>query len=96
MCTDVNFMPASVYQLLFKDLEMTKIKSCKIQISTYTADTVKIIGSCMFDVVHLDTKKLVPVTFYIANNNGSVLLSCKTTLALQLIELQLRLDYLPP
>ena len=85
-CANVNIMPASIYQLLFNDLEMKKIKPCKMQISTYTADTVKIIGSCIFDVVHLDTKKLVPVTFYIANNDGSVLLSCKTTLALQLIE----------
>ena len=95
-CTNVNIMPASVYQLLFKDLEMKKIKPCKMQISIYTADTLKINGSCIFDVVHLYTKKLVPVTFYIANNNGSVLLSCKTTLALQLIEPQLRQDYLPP
>ena len=82
MCTDMNIMPASIYQLLFKDLEMKKIKPCKMQISTYTTDTVKIIGSCIFNVVHLDTKKLVPVTFYVANNDGSVLLSCKTTLAL--------------
>ena len=95
-CTDVNIMPASIYQLLFKDLEKKKIKPCKMQISTYTADTVKIIGSCIFDVVHLDTKKLFPVTFYIANNDWSVLLSCKTTLALLLIQPQLRLDYLPP
>ena len=85
-CTDMNIMPASVYQLLFKDPEMKKIKLCKMQISTYTADTVKIIGSCIFDVVHLDTKKLVPVTFYVANNDGSILLSCKTTVALQLIQ----------
>ena len=77
MCTDVSIMPASIYQLLFKDLEMKKIKPCKMQISTYTADTVKIIGSCIFNVVHPDTKKLVPVTFYIANNDGSVLLLCK-------------------
>ena len=34
--------------------------------------------------------------FYVANNNGSVLLLCKTTLALQLIQLQSRLDYFPP
>ena len=55
-CTDVNIMPDSICQLLFKDTEMKKIKPCKMQISTYTADTVKIIGSCIFDVVHLDTK----------------------------------------
>ena len=66
-----------------------------MQISTSTTDTVKIIGSCVFDVVHPDTKKLVPVTFCVANNDGSVLLSCKTTLVLWLIEPQLRLDYLP-
>ena len=75
-------MPASIYQLLFKDPKMKKIKPCKMQISTYTADTVKIIGSCLFDVVHPDMKKFVPVTIYIANNNGSVLCLCKTTLAL--------------
>ena len=96
MCPDVNIMPANVYQLLFKYLEMKKITPCKLQISTYTADMVKIIGSCIFDVVYPDIKKLVPVTFYIANNDGSVLLSCKTTLALQLIEPQSRLNYLPP
>ena len=61
---------------------MKKIKPSKMQISTYTADTVKIIGLCIFDVVHPDTKKLVPVTFYLAKNDGSVLLSCKATLAL--------------
>ena len=73
-CADMNIMPASIYQLLFKDMEMKKIKPCKMQISTYTTNTVKIIGSCIFDVVHPD-KKLIPVTFYVANNDGSVLLS---------------------
>ena len=68
-------MLSSVYQLVFKDLEMRKIKLCKMQISTYTADTVKIIGSYTFGIVHPDTTKLVPVTFYVANNEGSVLLS---------------------
>ena len=65
-------MLASVYQLVFKDPDMRKIKLCKMQVSTYTADTVKIIGSCKFGIIHPDTKKLVLVTFYVANNNGSV------------------------
>ena len=95
-CTNVNIMPASIHQLVFKDLEMKKIKLCKMQISTYTADTVKIIGLQIFNVVHPDTKTLVPVTFLVTNNDGGVLLSCKTTLALQLIQPQSRLDYLPP
>ena len=95
-CANVNIMPASIYQLVFKDQEMKKINLCKMPISTYTADTVKIIGSCIFDVVHPDTKKLVPVTFYVANNDGSILLSCKTSLALWLIQPWSRLDYLLP
>ena len=36
------------------------------------------------------------VIFYVATNDGSVLLSCKTTLALHLILPRSRLDYLPP
>ena len=95
-CANMNIMPASIYQLVFKDLEIKKIKPCKMQISTYTADTLKIIGLCIFDFVHLDMKKLVPVTFYITNNDGSILLSWKTTLALWLIQPWSRLDYLPP
>ena len=95
-CANMNIIPASVYWLVFKDLEMSKIKLCTMQISTYTTDTVKIIGSCTFGIVHPDTKKLVPVTFCVANNEGSVLLSCKMTLAVCLIQPRSRLDYLPP
>ena len=45
-----------------------------MQISTYTTNTVEVIGLCTFGIIHPDTKKLVPVTFYVANNEGSVLL----------------------
>ena len=38
----------------------------------------------------------MPVTFYVPTNNGSVLLSCKISLVLQLIQPRSRLDYLPP
>ena len=43
-----------------------------------------------------DTKKLQEVTFFVARNDGSVLLSCTTTLVLGLIQPRTRLDYLPP
>ena len=36
------------------------------------------------------------MTFYVASNEGSVLLSCTTLLALELIQTRPRLDYLPP
>ena len=95
-CADVNLMPASMYQLVFNDAKMQKLASSKLQVGTYTTDTVKIVGSCTFYHVHPDTKKLIKVTFYVAMNDGRVLWSCKTTLLLGLIQPRPRLDYLPP
>ena len=89
-------MPVSVYKLVFQDPDCKKLAPSKLDIGTYTTDTVKLVGSCMFYLVHPDTKCLVEVTFYAASNNGSVLLSCVTTLALGLIQLRNRLDYVPP
>ena len=84
-CTDVNIMPASVYKLVFNESELKRLAPSTLEIGTYTTDTVKIVGSCLFYLVHPDTKKLQEVTFYVAQNDGSVLLSC-TTLALRLIQ----------
>ena len=93
---DINIMPASVYKLVFQDPDCKKLAPSKLEISTYTTNTVKLVGSCMFYLVHPDTKCLQEVTFYVASNNGSVLLSCVITLALGLIQPHTRLDYLPP
>ena len=95
-CADVNLMPASIYKLIFKDPQMKKLTPSTLQVGTYTTDTVKIVGSCKFHLVHPDTKKLLETTFYVAINDGSVLLSCKTTLQLGLIQPRARLDYLLP
>ena len=59
-------------------------------------DTVKIVGSCVFYLVQPDTKILVEVTFFVAMNDWSVLLLCKTTVMISLIQPRTRLDYLPP
>ena len=95
-CVDVNLMPASMYKLAFQDPNMKKLDPSNLEIGTYTTDTVKIVGSCLFYLAHPDTKKLIEATFYVAMNDGSVLLSCKTTLMLGLIQPRTRLDYLPP
>ena len=50
----------------------------------------------MLYLVHPDTKCLQEVTFYVASNNGSVLLSLVTMLALGLIQPHTRFDYLLP
>ena len=68
----------------------------KLQIGTYTNDTVKIIGTCKLYIVHPDTKKLIETTFCVANNDGRMLLSCNSTLALDLIQPTSRMDYLCP
>ena len=57
---------------------------------------MKIVGTCKLYLIHPDTKKLVETTFYVATNDGSVLLSCNSTLDLDLIQPRSRLDYLPP
>ena len=95
-CADVTIMPASVYKLVFHDPNLDKLTPNKLQIGTYTNDAVKIVGTCKLYLVHPDTKKLVETIFYVATNDGSMLLSCKSTLALYLIQPSSRLDYLPP
>ena len=47
-CADVNIMPASVYRLVFQDPNMKKLAPSSLEIGTYTTDTVKIVGSCIF------------------------------------------------
>ena len=94
-CVDVNVMSVSVNRLVFQYPSMKKLALSSLEIGTYTADTVKIFGSCMFYLVHPDTKKLMDVTFFVAVIDCSVLLYCKTTLRLGLIQPRTRLDYLP-
>ena len=59
-------MPASVYKLVYNDPELKKLANCDLETGIYTTDTVKIVGSCPFYLVHLDTKKLQEVMFYVA------------------------------
>ena len=95
-CSDVYIMPASVYKLVFRDPNLEKLVSSKLQLETYTNDTVKIVGTCKLYLVHPDTKKLLETTFCVANNDCSMLLSCNSTLALDLMQPRSSLDYLLP
>ena len=81
-CADVNIMPAGVYNLVFQDPDSKKLAPSKLEIGMYTNDRVKLVGSCVFYLVHPDTKYLQEVTFYVASNNSSVFLSCVTCLHL--------------
>ena len=53
-------------------------------------------GYCRFYLVHLDSNKLLEVTFFVAIKDGRMLLSCKTTQVLGLIQPRSILDYLSP
>ena len=95
-CADVNIMPASVYKLVFRYANLEKLAPNKMQIGTYTNNTVKIVGTCKLYLVHPDTKNLKETTFYVATNDASMLLSCNSTLDVDLIQTRSSLDYLPP
>ena len=85
-CADVNIMPRSVYQMMFNDPKVKQLASNDISLGVYTDHQVHILGKCNFYMLHPDTKKPHAMTFYIASNEGSVLLSCTTLLALDLIQ----------
>ena len=89
-------MPASVYKLVCNDPELKKLAPSNLEIGTYKTNTVKIVGSCLFYLVHLDSRKLEEATFYVARNDGSVFLSCSTTPVLGFIQPHTQLEYLPP
>ena len=89
-------MPVSVYRLIYHDQDLIKLTPCNLKIRTYTMDIIQIIGTTTIYLLHRDSKKLVETTFYIASNEGSVLLSCNTSLTLGLIQSRTRNNYLPP
>ena len=95
-CTDVNLIPMAIYCLMFKDPGLRKLTPSKMEIETYTNDVVKIIGMCYFYLVHPKSKQLMKVLFFVAKENGSVLLSCRTTMELGPFRLHVWIDYLPP
>ena len=93
---EVNPMPISIYRLIYQDQDPKKLAPCNLKIGTYMTDTIRIVGTTIIYLIHLDSKKQTKTTFHVASNEGSMLLSCNTLLTLGLIQLRPRLDYLPP
>ena len=95
-CSNVNLLPISVYKLMYKDLECTKLEpSNKVAVKTYTTERIKIVGSCKMFVVHPETKMLQEVTFHVTSHEGSVIISCATSIELGLIHPHTKLDEMP-
>ena len=95
-CADVNIMPKSVYQMMFNDPQVKQLADNDISLGVYTDHQVNILVKCKLFMLHPDNKKPHLVTFYIVSNEGNVLLSCTTLLALDLIKTRPHLEYLPP
>ena len=93
---DVNILRVSIYKYLFKDPDCVKIASSDLQLGTYASKKVKLLGSCNLYIIHPDIRCIAEVTFYVASNEGSILISCTASLALGLIKPHERLDHLPP
>ena len=79
-CADVNIMHCSVYQLLFKDPDCIKLALSDLELGTYTNKKVKLIGACVLYVVYPCTKSIEAVTFFVACNEGSVLIPVQQVL----------------
>ena len=81
---------------MYKDPDCTKLgPSNKAAVKTYTTEKIKIVGSCKMFVVHPDTKLLQEVTFHVTSHEGSVIVSCATSIALGLIHPHTNLDEVP-
>ena len=93
---EANIIPLSVYKLIFKDPDCKQLaSSTKVAIRTYTTNKINIVGSCSLFAVHPDISKLKQVTFYVTSHDSSVVLSCKTSLKLNLIHSCSNLDQIP-
>ena len=86
MCADINIMPLSVYQTIFKDPKKERIMSTGIQVTTYNDSILDLLGRCTLYLQHPKTNEKVLATFYITQDEGSVLLSCSTSLKLEVIQ----------
>ena len=75
----VNILPVSMYKLIY----------------AYTTVKIRIIESSELFVVHQDTSSLRQITFHITSHEGSVVLSCETSLRLSLIQHHSNLDQIP-
>ena len=74
-CADVNLMSESVYILVFNDPYTSKPAKNDTDLTIYTRHSVDLIGKCTIFMLSKDTKQPVKVDFYIAKEEGSVLLS---------------------
>ena len=87
-------MPESIYKLVFNNPYTSKLVKNDIDLTVYTRHSINFIGKCTFYMLSKGTKQPVKVDFYIAKEEGSVLLSWETIFQLQLLDVKPQLEYL--
>ena len=73
-------------QTIFDDSKRQKLLPTGIQVTTYNDSTLDLIGRCTLHLQHPNTPEKMAATFYVTQDEGSVLLSCSTSLKLEVIE----------
>ena len=92
-CSIVNVMPVSVYHVMYKDPDCTKLATKKKNgIYTYITEKIQVIVSCELFVIHPNAMCLQAVTFQIVNTEGRVIVSCSTSISLNLIQIHSALN----
>ena len=85
-CADINIMPLSIYQTIFDDVKKQKLLPTGIQVTTYNDSILDLIGRCTLYLQHPNNHEKLVATFYVTQDEGSILLSCSTSLKLEVIE----------
>ena len=67
-------MPESVYKLVFNNPKTSKLVKNDTDLTVHTRHSVDLNGKCTFYMLSKGTKQPVKVDFYIAKEEGSVLL----------------------
>ena len=92
-CSNTNVMPASIYKILYNDPDCTKLlPSHKNGINTYTNQKMPVLGSCELFVLHQDDKCFHKGKFQVVSVEGRIIISCTTSINLNLIQIHNQLD----
>ena len=92
-CSNTNIMPASIYKIIYNDPDCIKLQpSEKKDIQTYTKLKIPVIGSCELFLLHSDDQCCHKVKFEVVSAEGGAIISCATSINLNLIEIPKQLD----
>ena len=93
MCSNTNVMPASIYKILYNDPDGIKLQPCKKKgMQSYTKQKIPMIGSCEWFGLHPNDQCFHKVKFQVVSVEGSVIISCTTSINLNLIQIPKQLD----